>query len=296
LRRGLRLRKFYGGKSSASFCRNTRNPAIALGITRSFTPEKVISEMISIQGQVAIITGGSRGIGAACAIYFAKAGADVVITYAHHRTAAENIAAKVEALGRTCLAVKADIAKEKSARLVVEKTIKKFGKIDILVNNAAIWTFGEIGNFPAEVWKETMEVNVNGTFYMTNAVVPSMKERKSGKIINITSTAGQRGEAQHSHYAASKGALISFTKAISTELAPFNITVNSVAPGWVDTGLNAEIFKDRKFKEAIRKGIPLGRIPTPEDIAGPVLFLASDLARHITGEIMNVNGGSVLVG
>lgn len=252
--------------------------------------------MISLEGQVAIITGGSRGIGAACAIYFAKAGADVVITYSQNAAAAGNIVAKVEALGRACLAVKADVAKEKSAKVVVERTIKKFGRIDILVNNAAIWTFGEIGEFPAEVWRETMEVNVNGTFYITNAVVPYMKRRKSGKIINITSTAGQRGEAQHSHYAASKGAIISFTKAISTELAPFNINVNSVAPGWVDTDLSAVVFKDKKVKEAARKGIPLGRIPTPEDIAGPVLFLASDLARHITGEIMNVNGGSVLVG
>jgi 3-oxoacyl-[acyl-carrier protein] reductase len=252
--------------------------------------------MITLEGQVAIITGGSRGIGAACAIYFAKAGADVVITYAHHAGPAANIVAKVEALGRRCLAVKADVAKEKSATVVVETTIKKFGKIDILVNNAAIWTYGEIGEFPAAVWRETMEVNVNGTFYITNAVVPFMKKQRSGKIINITSTAGQRGEAQHSHYAASKGAVISFTKAISTELAPFNITVNSVAPGWVDTDLSAEVFKDKKFKEEARRGIPLGRIPSPEDIAGPVLFLASDLARHITGEIMNVNGGSVLVG
>jgi len=245
---------------------------------------------------VAIITGGSRGIGAACAVYFAKAGADVVITYAHNAAAAKNVVAKVEALGRSCLAVKADVAKEKSAKVVVGKVMEQFGRIDILVNNAAIWTFGEIGDFPAEVWRETMDVNVNGTFYITNAVVPHMKRRRSGKIITITSTAAQRGEAQHSHYAASKGALISFTKAISTELAPFNITVNSIAPGWVETDLNTEIFKDKKFKEAVRKGIPLGRIPAPEDIAGPVLFLASDLARHITGEILNVNGGSVLAG
>jgi 3-oxoacyl-[acyl-carrier protein] reductase len=240
--------------------------------------------MITLEGQVAIITGGSRGIGAACAMYFAKAGADVVITYAHNAGAAANIVSKVQALGRTCIAVKADVSKEKSATIVVEKTMKQFGKIDILVNNAAIWTFGEIGDFPSAVWKETMEVNVNGTFFITNAVVPHMKKKRSGKIINITSTAGQRGE------------VISFTKSISTELAPFNITVNSVAPGWVDTDLNAGLFKNKKFREATRKGIPLGRIPTPDDIAGPVLFLASDLARHITGEIMNVNGGSVLVG
>jgi 3-oxoacyl-[acyl-carrier protein] reductase len=252
--------------------------------------------MITLEGQVAIVTGGSRGIGAACAIFFAKAGADVVITYAHNAAAAANTVSKVEALGRTCMALKADVANEKSAQMVVGKTIKKFGKIDILVNNAAIWTFGEIGNFSSTVWRETMDVNVNGTFYITNAVVPHMKARRSGKIINISSTAGQRGEAGHSHYAASKGALISFTKAISTELGPFNITVNSVAPGWVDTDLNAKMFKNKKFKEAVVKDIPLGRIPSAEEIAGPVLFLASDLARHITGEILNVNGGSVLVG
>ena len=147
-----------------------------------------------------------------------------------------------------------------------------------------------------KVWNETMAVNLNGMFFITNAVVPVMKKQMEGKIVNISSTAGQRGEAEHSHYAASKGGMISFTKAIATELGPFNINVNSVAPGWVDTDLNNEVFADKNYKEQERKKIPLQRIPTPEDIAGPVLFLVSDLSRHITGEILNVNGGSVLIG
>ncbi|HKZ41795.1 MAG TPA: SDR family oxidoreductase, partial [Candidatus Hodarchaeales archaeon] len=136
----------------------------------------------------------------------------------------------------------------------------------------------------------------NGTFHMINAVVPYMKKRHFGKIISISSTAGQRGEAFHSHYAASKGAIISLTKSLATELGSYNINVNCVAPGWVDTDLSADILRNQKEADEAKKAIPLGRIPTAEDIAGPILFLASDLARHITGEILNVNGGSVLAG
>ena len=252
--------------------------------------------MIDLKDQVVIITGGSRGIGAAAARLFAQAGADVVITFTKNEKAAQAVVKSVKELGRKALALKADVASEKDAQKVVRATLKTFGKIDVLVNNAGIWTYGAIGSMAAHVWKQTMQVNLDGMFYMTNAVVPHMKERKSGKIINISSTAGQRGEAEHSHYAASKGGMISFTKAIATELGPFNINVNSVAPGWVDTELNDEVFSDKKYKEQERRKIPIQRIPTPEDIAGPILFLASDLARHLTGEIMNVNGGSVLVG
>jgi 3-oxoacyl-[acyl-carrier protein] reductase len=147
-----------------------------------------------------------------------------------------------------------------------------------------------------ENWKETIDINLNSLFYFCNEVVPQMKKQKCGRIINVSSTAGQRGEAFHSHYAASKGAMISFTKSLASELAPFNILVNSVAPGWVDTDMCSGVFSDKEYKEKVRKGIPIGRIPTPDDIAGPILFLASDLARHITGEILNVNGGSVLCG
>jgi len=252
--------------------------------------------MINLDGQIAIITGGSRGIGAASAIFFAKAGANVAITYTKNEKAAKEVIQKVRNVGKECLAIKADIAEEKSANFVVKETLKKFGRIDILVNNAGIWTYGKIGEMSEKVWKETMHVNLDGMFYMTNAVVPHMKKQRSGKIINISSTAGQRGEAEHSHYAASKGGMISFTKSIATELGHFNINVNSVAPGWVDTEMSDDILLDAKLRERELQKIPLQRIATAEDIAGSVLFLASDLAKHITGEILNVNGGSVLIG
>ncbi len=252
--------------------------------------------MISLWNKVVVITGGSRGIGAAAAVLFAKAGADVVITYTKNAKAANAIIDQVKNEWRDGIAIKADVANSASAKKVIQQTMKKFGRIDILVNNAGIWTYGKIGTMSEKVWKETMQVNLDGMFYMTNAIVPQMKKQRSGKIINISSTAGQRGEAEHSHYAASKGGMISFTKAIATELGPFNINVNSVAPGWVDTDLNNSVFSDKKYKEQERRKIPIQRIPTPDDIAGPILFLASDLARHITGEILNVNGGSVLIG
>ena len=252
--------------------------------------------MISLENQVAIVTGGSRGIGAAAGIILAKAGANVLFTYMQNEAAAREVQEEIEALGRKCIAMKANVAKPKNAKKVIEKAMQKFGQVDILVNNAGIWTYGEMGKMSEEVWDETIGTNLNGTFYMINAVVPYMKKRHFGKIINISSTAGQRGEAFHSHYAASKGAIISLTKSLSTELGVYNINVNSVAPGWVDTDLSADVLRNQKHVEEVRKGIPIGRIPTADDIAGSILFLASDLARHITGEILNVNGGSVLVG
>ncbi|MEE9389774.1 MAG: SDR family NAD(P)-dependent oxidoreductase, partial [Candidatus Aminicenantaceae bacterium] len=145
-----------------------------------------------------------------------------------------------------------------------------------------------------EIWAETMKINLDGVFHTCNAVVPFMKEKKRGWIINVSSTAAVRGEAFHSHYAASKGALVSLTKSLAVELAPFNIRVNCVAPGWVDTDMCAGVFKDADFRREVQESIPLKRIPPPKDIAGPILFLASDLAQHITGEVINVNGGSVL--
>ena len=252
--------------------------------------------MIDLENHVAIITGGSRGIGAAAAVILAKAGANVIITYVNNEKAAKEVQEEVTALGRKCIAIRANVSRPKSAKKVVEKAMQKFGQIDILINNAGIWTHGEMGKMTEEIWKETMEINLDGVFHMINAVVPYMKKRRYGKIINMSSTAGQRGEAFHSHYAASKGAIISLTKSLSTELGSYNINVNSVAPGWVATDMSSEALKNPRLMDEVLKGIPLGRIPTPEDIAGPILFLASDLARHVTGEILNVNGGSVLVG
>jgi len=252
--------------------------------------------LISLRGQKALITGGSRGIGRATAILFAKAGADVTISYVSNETAARGVQNEVAGLGRRCLIFKAEISDEGDVNRMVEETAKEFGRIDVLVNNAGIWTYGEMGKMTTEVWRETMKVNLDGVFFATNAVVPFMKAQKSGNIIHVSSTAAVRGEALHSHYAASKGALVSFTKSLAVELAPFNIRVNCAAPGWVDTDMCTGVFKIPGYREKVRESIPLKRIPPPEDIAGPILFLASDLARHITGEILNINGGSVLCG
>jgi 3-oxoacyl-[acyl-carrier protein] reductase len=252
--------------------------------------------MIELRGKTALITGGSRGIGRATAILFARAGADVAINYASREAEAKKVKREVENLGRKCLLLKADISRQEEVIRMVEIMVKELAAVDILVNNAGIWTYGEIGNMASETWEETIKVNLDSVFFVTNAVVPQMKKKKRGWIINVSSTAAIRGEALHSHYAATKGAINALTKSWAVELAPWNIRVNCVAPGWVDTDMCADVFSDPAFRESIRQSIPLKRIPSPEDIAGPILFLASDLARHITGAIINVNGGSVLSG
>ena len=252
--------------------------------------------MIDLTGKKALITGGSRGIGRAAAILFAKAGADIAFTYRRQEKAALEMKASLDGMGRRCLALKAEISNEAEVRRVVEEIIRAWGRIDVLINNAGIWTYLEIGSGDTKAWKETMEVNLDSVYYFTDAVIPHMKKQKRGGIINVGSTAGIRGEALHSHYAATKGALNALTKSWAVEFAPYNIRVNLVAPGWVDTDMCSEVFSDPAFKESVRQSIPLKRIPPAEDIAGPILFLASDLARHITGAIINVNGGSVLSG
>ena len=252
--------------------------------------------MIDLSGKKALVTGGSRGIGRATAILLAKAGADVSFTYQRQEQAALAVKSAIEELGRRCLALKTEIADEAEVRRSVAKIIAVWGQIDILVNNAGIWTDLEIGSGNTRAWKETMQVNLDSVFYFTDAIIPGMKERRKGWIINIGSTAGIRGEAHHSHYAATKGALNALTKSWAVEFALFNVRVNLVAPGWVDTDMCAEVFSDAAYKESVRQSIPLKRIPPPEDIAAAVVFLASDLARHIQGAIINVNGGSVLCG
>jgi 3-oxoacyl-[acyl-carrier protein] reductase len=252
--------------------------------------------MIDLTGKKALITGGSRGIGRATAILFAEAGSDVAFSYRRQEKAALEVKAAIEARGRKCLALRAEISKEEEVKRIVETIIGNWGRVDILVNNAGIWTYLEIGSGDARAWKETMAIDLDSIYYFTDAVVPHMKKQGRGWIINVGSTAGIRGEAFHSHYAATKGALNALTKSWAVEFAPYNIRVNLVAPGWVETDMCTEVFSDPAFKESVRQSIPLKRIPPPEDIAGPILFLASDLARHITGAIINVNGGSVLSG
>lgn len=250
--------------------------------------------MISLDGKVALVTGGSRGIGAAVAILFARAGADVAITYVADRKKAARVQHQIQQLGRTCLPIRAQAASSGSVRRAVEKTAKTFGTIDILVNSAGIWKRAPIRSMTEQQWDETMDVNLKGTFLFCNAVLPSMKKR-GGKIINIASTAGQRGEAGYSHYAASKGAVIAFTKSIAAELAPMGIQVNCVAPGWVLTDMTSPVLRDRSTLRTIERSIPRRKVALPEDIAGPVLFLASDLSDHLVGATLSVNGGGVMV-
>jgi len=249
--------------------------------------------MIDLSRKVALITGGSRGIGEACVKYFAKSNSKVAFTYKNTKSAAEKL--EKEFPGQV-KAYRVDMESEKEIFDMVDQVVKDFGKVDILIHNAGIWNDGALDKMTLESWNEMMRINLTSTFLFAKACAKYMKINKYGRIVFITSTAGQRGEAFHSHYAASKGGMISFTKSLAVELAPFNIITNAVAPGWVDTDLNNAIFADAEFKEKVCKEIPVGRIPTPEDIAGPVLFFASDLARHINGEILNVNGGSVLCG
>ncbi len=250
--------------------------------------------MIDLRGKKALITGGSRGIGRATAVLFAKAGADVAITYQRQEKAALEVKEAVKPLGRQCLVEKVEISSQTEVKRAVDDVIRAYGRVDFLVNNAGIWTYLEVGSGDDKAWKETMAVDLDSVYYFTDAVIPQMKKQKEGGIINVGSTAGIRGEAFHSHYAATKGALNALTKSWAVEFAPYNIRVNLVAPGWVETDMCAEVFSDPAFKESVRRSIPLQRIPPPEDIAGPILFLASGLARHITGAIINVNGGSVL--
>jgi 3-oxoacyl-[acyl-carrier protein] reductase len=252
--------------------------------------------MIEFNGKVALVTGGSRGIGAATARMFAEAGADVAISYLSNRAAADAVVVDIERLGRRALAVSGDLSQEADAKALIDAVDKKFGRLDILVNNHGIWNDGPIETMSAKTWDRMIEINVRAVFLVTQRALPLIKRGGGGSIVNVSSTAGQRGEAFHSHYAASKGAIISMTKSWGPELAEHNINVNCVAPGWVDTDMCTEVFADAAFKESVRLSIPLGRIPPPEDIAGPIVFLASKLARHITGEILNVNGGSILCG
>ena len=250
--------------------------------------------MIDLEGKKTVITGGSRGIGRATALLFAKAGSDVALNYLTREKEADDVKAKIQKIGRECLVFQADISVKDEIEKMVRGVIAKWGQIDVLVNNAGIWTYGEMGAITEEIWAETMKINLDGVFYACNAVTPFMKEKKRGWIINVSSTAAVRGEAFHSHYAASKGAVVSMTKSLAVELAAYGIRVNCVAPGWVDTDMCSDVFSDSDFRKKVQESIPLKRIPSPEDIAGPIVFLASDMARHITGEVLNVNGGSVL--
>jgi 3-oxoacyl-[acyl-carrier protein] reductase len=254
-----------------------------------------MGNLIDLSGRRVLVTGGSRGIGAACCRLFARAGAAVLIHYRANHSAAEAVLAELSSINsEPHLRFAADLAEPAGVDALFAFLDREWGSLDCLVNNAGIWEENPIADLDPGRLEETWRINVTAPFLCARAAIPYLRHSPDGSIVNLTSTSGQRGEARYSPYSASKGALISATKAWSTELAP-EIRVNSVAPGWVDTDMCAEPFAGGG-REAIAAGIPLGRVATPEEIAGPVLFLASPLARHVTGEILNVNGGSVLAG
>lgn len=193
------------------------------------------------------------------------------------------------------MALAGDVSDPAAARQLVRDVVAAWERLDIVVNNAGVWEEDEAGRGDLAVWDRALAVNVRGAFLVTDAAVPHLA-RTGGSIVFVSSTAGQRGEARHSAYASSKGALISYTKSLGMELGPLGIRVNCVAPGWVETDMTEPTLSDPARRREIEASIPIGRVASPRDIAGVVLFLVSGLARHLQGEIVNVNGGSVLVG
>ena len=260
-----------------------------------------MSIVLSLANKVALITGGSRGIGAATVRMFTAAGAKVVFSY-------EKAQPQAEALRRQCgesdcQAVVSNLNGPAAGRGLVAEVVKRFGRLDILIANHGVWPAQDkaIDEMPDEQWRSTLAINLDGVFGLVKHAVAQMKTQPrigaaAGHIVLISSTSGQRGEAFHCDYSASKGALISMVKSLSTELASAGIYVNSVAPGWVDTDMSRPALDDPRSGDEIRSTIPLGRVGKPEEIAAPALFLCTEHAAFITGEIFNVNGGAVLCG
>jgi 3-oxoacyl-[acyl-carrier protein] reductase len=252
---------------------------------------------LSLKGKVALITGGSRGIGAATVRMFVEAGARVLFNFEKAKGSADKL---VTELGTAkCAARQCSLSGTDTARQLIDGAVEQFGRLDILVVNHGVWppTDAPIDRMSDEQWRSTVAVNLDSVFALLKHSVAQMKKQNApGQIVLVSSTAGQRGEAFHCDYAATKGALISMVKGLSTELARDQIRVNCVAPGWVMTDMSTSTLTDPKSRETVLNKIPLGRVATPEEIAAPILFLCTEHAGFITGEIFNVNGGAVLVG
>jgi 3-oxoacyl-[acyl-carrier protein] reductase len=256
---------------------------------------------LSLSGKVALITGGSRGIGAAAVRLFVGAGARVLFNYEKSKAPAEHL---VKELGEeNCAAMACNLSGTETAHELVAAAVKRFGRLDILVANHGVWPPQDapIEKMADAQWRSTMAINLDSVFALVKHSVAQMKkqgkrEGAAGNVVLVSSTAGQRGESFHCDYAATKGALISMVKGLSTELARDGIYVNSVAPGWVDTDMSKSALNDPETRKRIFAAIPLGRVATAEEIAGPILFLCSQYSGFITGEVFNVNGGAVLVG
>jgi 3-oxoacyl-[acyl-carrier protein] reductase len=251
--------------------------------------------MLSLAGKTALVTGGSRGIGRAVCGLFGRLGAKVALAYARDEKAAREAAAEVEAAGPTAVALRADLATDGEAERLVAAAEEALGPLDVLVANHGIWKRAAIDAMTAAEWDEMGRTNLGSVRALCSEAARRMAPRRSGAIVLIASTAGQRGEAYHSHYAATKGGVIALTRSLGAELGPRGVRVNCVAPGWVTTDMSRAALAG-PAGDAIRRAIPLGRSGTPEEIAGPVAFLASDLAAYMHGQVLSVNGGAVMAG
>ena len=247
-----------------------------------------------LKGKNALVTGGSQGIGAAASLELAREGANVCLTYRKHDVEAKKYADEIREMGRKALAIKCDISSFAEAESVVKKAVDEFGGLDILVNNAGMNWDGVSWKMSEEQWDRVIEVNLKGYFNFTRQVAPIFKDQKYGKIINITSINGMRGKFGQSNYSASKAGIIGFTKAVAKELGAFNVNVNAVAPGLIETTMLKESDSRDKIIDMALNEIVLKRVGQPEDLANVVAFLASDKARHVTGEVIKVDGGQYI--
>ena len=247
---------------------------------------KIMSE------NLALVTGGSRGIGKACALHLAQAGYNVVINYAGNEEAANKTVSELEALGVKAEAVKFDISNHDEAQEAVAKIIEKYGRIDVLVNNAGITRDGLFMRMSKENWDAVINTNLTGAFNVTQPVIKVMMKQRSGAIVNMASIVGIYGNAGQANYAAAKAGLIGFTKSLAKELASRNIRVNAVAPGFIDTDMTNVLGED--IKNSINSQIPMKRMGTSREIANVVYFLGSEESSYITGQVINIDGGMVM--
>lgn len=246
-----------------------------------------------LDGKCAIVTGAGQGIGRAVAKGLAKQGARVIVAELNRDNGA-TVAKDIDAAGDVALAIHTDVSNEDSVKNMISETLRAFETIDILVNNAAIFPASSVAEMKNDEWENVLRTNLTGTLFCSRAVMPTMKSKKAGRIINFTSGRALEGSKHGAHYAASKGGIIGFTKSLALELAPHGITVNSICPGAIDTPQpKAHVKSEAEFYAKAAK-IPLGRVGQPEDLVGPVLFLASDWSSYVTGQMIVVNGGSIM--